>query len=331
MDKYNVIKEIREVEQFLKYIPTLKDGEVYFIALMARNKYTKEVDINDSVILHRNILKDKSHITKEMFKMEIPLGQYTFNDVSIPQESLVAYIKLNPRSVFKANMHSIKDSVNEMVNQLEAQNSIFDKINDLVDSGNVDIDSLKKVMSNKPKIIDNKKIIMSAFQESSSRRVYMDLDFDFKTNKINPKELLDYLIDHIGLDPVYGIIESRNGYHVQIDLSKIESKNRSKWFQNIINNPIDGVEIELNGDKFIPIPGATHGGKKPRLIYVNDGNEVLMTSDFHSLYDKDRVVLDPDGWDRKDYDWSYYGELISSETYHIRVMMSTVMVNKKEN
>lgn len=40
-------------------------------------------------------------------------------------------------------------------------------------------------------------------------------------------------------------------------------------------------------------------------------------------------VLDPDGWDRKNFHFSWYEELITEEEYNKRVIPSTVMVRDK--
>lgn len=37
------------------------------------------------------------------------------------------------------------------------------------------------------------------------------------------------------------------------------------------------------------------------------------------------LVLDPDGWDRKNYQFSWYEELITEEEYQRRLMMSTCL------
>ena len=42
------------------------------------------------------------------------------------------------------------------------------------------------------------------------------------------------------------------------------------------------------------------------------------------------VVLDPDGWDRTNYQYSYYEELITLEEYNKRKTWSTCMFNKKK-
>jgi hypothetical protein len=40
-------------------------------------------------------------------------------------------------------------------------------------------------------------------------------------------------------------------------------------------------------------------------------------------------VLDPDGWDRKNYQYSWFEEKITKEEYDKRVMESTCMVYNK--
>ena len=40
------------------------------------------------------------------------------------------------------------------------------------------------------------------------------------------------------------------------------------------------------------------------------------------------VILDPDGWDRTNYEYSWSVQLISFETFGQRVARSTIMANK---
>lgn len=39
----------------------------------------------------------------------------------------------------------------------------------------------------------------------------------------------------------------------------------------------------------------------------------------------DTLVYDPDGWDRKNFEYSWYEELITEEEYDLRVSKSTVL------
>lgn len=53
-------------------------------------------------------------------------------------------------------------------------------------------------------------------------------------------------------------------------------------------------------------------------------NELKTSNEWQILYPEIRV-LDPDGWDRKNWDFSWYEELISLEEYEKRRMWSTCM------
>lgn len=43
-----------------------------------------------------------------------------------------------------------------------------------------------------------------------------------------------------------------------------------------------------------------------------------------------RVVLDPDGWNRQDFQFSWYEELITEEEFNNRLRVSTILMNMKE-
>lgn len=40
----------------------------------------------------------------------------------------------------------------------------------------------------------------------------------------------------------------------------------------------------------------------------------------------DLIILDPDGWDRSNYVWSFYVELISEEEFLKRLSYSTIKI-----
>ena len=42
---------------------------------------------------------------------------------------------------------------------------------------------------------------------------------------------------------------------------------------------------------------------------------------------KEVVIMDPDGWDRQNWKYSWYEELITEHEFHIRVMKSTCKGN----
>lgn len=58
--------------------------------------------------------------------------------------------------------------------------------------------------------------------------------------------------------------------------------------------------------------------------------ETLKTSNEWQIIHPNPVVLDPDGWDRTNFQFSWFEELISLEEYCKRTLWSTVMVNKEK-
>lgn len=55
--------------------------------------------------------------------------------------------------------------------------------------------------------------------------------------------------------------------------------------------------------------------------------EELKTSDewYKELGEQHYIIHDPDGWDRKNYQYSFYEEKITKEEYQRRVMASTLL------
>ncbi len=61
--------------------------------------------------------------------------------------------------------------------------------------------------------------------------------------------------------------------------------------------------------------------------------EVLKTSEewYKGYTERTGItILDPDGWDRKNYEFSWYRELLTQEEFAGRVMFSTVRRTKKD-
>lgn len=53
-------------------------------------------------------------------------------------------------------------------------------------------------------------------------------------------------------------------------------------------------------------------------------NELKTSADWQQLK-PEVTVLDPDGWDRKNYQFSWHEELITEQEYEHRIMSSTCM------
>lgn len=72
-----------------------------------------------------------------------------------------------------------------------------------------------------------------------------------------------------------------------------------------------------------------NGGCSLEEVLEEGINDLLKTSEnWFKMYPKIKI-LDPDGWNRVDYDYSWYKELITKETYLSRLSRSTCSFNLK--
>jgi len=92
-----------ELQKFIDWLPDLKVTEKYMVFLFARRKYdTQNVIKSDKAQLKR-VLATKDRIIEKIRQMEISVGEYTVDGVSVPQEALAIYITPNPRCLKKAS------------------------------------------------------------------------------------------------------------------------------------------------------------------------------------------------------------------------------------
>jgi hypothetical protein len=63
-------------------------------------------------------------------------------------------------------------------------------------------------------------------------------------------------------------------------------------------------------------------------VNVNNMETILKTSIEWIAEYPDITIIDPDGWDRSNYDYSFNEEKITKEEFERRVFMSTCMINR---
>ena len=59
--------------------------------------------------------------------------------------------------------------------------------------------------------------------------------------------------------------------------------------------------------------------------------ELLTSKEWQELTCLDTIILDPDGWDRVNYQYSFFEELITGEEFFRRFSMSTVIFHNTKN
>lgn len=221
--KYQLIYSEELLEEFLSLLPEENEDEIYYLSLFARKKYCPElIWSNDKTQLKRLVSK-KRDIIKKIKQLEVDYGLYDLNGRIVPQESLVIYIHPNPRSQLKAARHLMR--------------KLTDIICDNAKGFNVYQEAL------------------SALQKSKSKGYFIDFDIDIDKSTFDVKTIFKY----INKDAVT-LIETRGGYHVLIEVKKIDEKYKKSFYQDLRRFS------DVEGDCFIPIPGTIQGGFKVKIL-----------------------------------------------------------------
>lgn len=230
---YEIIKDEKALMDFIEWLPDLNEYETYYVCLFARNKYLKDL-VGNNLIPHiksdkqqlKRFTSHKKDLFKKIAQLECPIGSYMQKDTPIPQEALALYISVNPRSMYKAIYGSIK------------------KLTDCLQNSNLNVNPHQEVMSE--------------IQRSKSRTVYVDFDLD---NKSNLAGLKSYIKGTVNEEAVT-LIETRGGYHILIEPSKVDLPYKNTWHQNL--SKLEGVD--QIGDCMIPVLGCAQGQFIPKFV-----------------------------------------------------------------
>ena len=229
---YNIILDEKILRDFIdQFLPNLEEHETFYISLMSRKKYSPDV---------RYVKSDKSQLKRfttnkmRMFykirQLECTEGSYRqFQDEqAIPQEALALYINPNPRDNWRATLHGL---------------STFAK---LIELGTKNHNPHQE--------------ILSCVQQTCSRKIWTIFDIDSKDE--NVFKLIDDALG--GHKECRKILETRGGFHILVELSKITDDIRKTWYQKMAALP----NIDVKGDMLIPVPGCTQGMFTPRFLDI---------------------------------------------------------------
>jgi hypothetical protein len=229
-----LVYNTQQAQQFVDILPDLKDEEVYFVLLSARNKYLtveerEQYHLGRTEMFNRKLIRTKDNYTKVLSTMENDISNYkTKNGSDFPYKSLVCYANINPSS----GVQALRTFT------YEANNIIFDYLQN-------------KQLGKSFKRLDT--LLMNCYQKARARKYFIDIDCDVN-NQIFIEPVLNDFEKH-GI--LYHVIQTKSGYHIMIEASTV-----SYNFTEILavqNSKLTVGEIIVNKNGMVPVPGTLQG------------------------------------------------------------------------
>ncbi len=226
--RYNIVGDEGIVRDFLNILPDLEQNEHYYYQMLARKKYNSSLP-NSEYQLKRGINSDKERLLNSLYRLEIYEGLYTFDGMSLPNDSLVTYITHSPVNHIKA-YKAVNDYINE--NSFKIQGKPFKK--------------------------NPQSIALTAMANARSYAKFFDFDMDCG-DKLTVDKVKEYCEDIFDGNVVYHLVHTFGGFHILVDVSTIKDKYLKKtWHNKFYELPY--IDRNASGGRLVPIPGTYQGG-----------------------------------------------------------------------
>lgn len=225
---YKIIQDKNKLLSFIDWLPDLQENETFYYCLFARNKYVRGTEHEkflkaDKCQLKRGTSK-KEFLYDKIKQLEVEIGSYKTNGYDIPQEALTLYINPNPRSEIKAMKLLLTKGLDLILNQNKGFSCQSESL--------------------------------SAIQQSCSRKLFLDFDFD-DNNFEDYKEAIENQVNG-----AYKVLVTRGGFHLLVVPSLITDNKR--WYEVISN--WEAVDKTNHTDCLLPVPGCCQGGFIPYFL-----------------------------------------------------------------
>jgi hypothetical protein len=204
VNKYTIINNQKLLEEFVNFLPELLPNEMYYVSLLARNKYCPSIK-GDKQQLKR-FTSNKEFLIDKIKQLEVEVGSYKQRHLPIPQESLALYISINPRDLELATKNSLVEFANMITRTYDGYNP--------------------------------HQVVLTQIQKSCTRKLYHDFDFDVPESMVN--ETLNEIYEYVNEDACKVLI-TKNGFHVMVRYDKIEPEYKKTFFKGITG--VNGCDV----------------------------------------------------------------------------------------
>lgn len=265
MKTHQIIRDSTKLQEFINWLPTLKENEVFFVCLQARKKYMPSLKANDKTQLKR-FVASKENLFDKIRQLECPIGCYTTNDGEvIEDEALALYITVNPRDMKKASFNSIKALVdliqNEDKRNLNPHSEVLSQIHKAKSRSvfvhfDIDFNSLSEI-DDRSKLNDYGKQLKTIKNLTGSSLFDAKRIFD---SFLSVKEVYEKTIEIVGTDAVE-IVQTRGGCHVLIRPELVVSETKN-WHPIIVKK----LNSDQVGDLMIPVVGCCQSNFTPKFF-----------------------------------------------------------------
>ncbi len=243
---YQLIHYEKQVQEFVDFLPDLKDNEGYFLILIARKKWYPEGGIPSALKLKRETVNCKSKIISTIRQWEVAEGMYKYDELPINLMNLGVYIGFNPKNQY---------------------NACFELINRCLGSIKTD-----------EKNINIKSMANDVIQCSNGTSNFIDIDVDIKEGEQN-NTIVAYIKSIIN-EQFLTFIRTSGGFHCLIRLPKTDSfihtgegepdkvispNYGNKWYMELKKHPFKS-DLNIMHHDLLPIVGCNQGKFVPHFF-----------------------------------------------------------------
>ncbi|MEK7253148.1 MAG: hypothetical protein AAB316_00255, partial [Bacteroidota bacterium] len=223
---YKIIQDQKMLEDFIEWLPPLGKNETYYACLFARKKYCEApTHISADKQQLRRFTSSKERLFEKIRQLECEYGAYSQKNMPIPQAALALYIHPNPRDMEKAAKAALIRLAELITKPYNGYNPHQE--------------------------------VLSEIQKSCGKKYFFDLDFDH----VDYDMVISEAAKHINMSCVKSL-KTRGGFHLIIELSKLEKQFEKTWYKSLAALP----GCDVRGDNMIPVVGCAQGDFVPYFI-----------------------------------------------------------------